>query len=119
MCVKSNRPYDYIDGVKIDVDNPDHQQVIIKRNKKLKNALDSSHYLPDLIRYETVHFNFDWKCPACGKVNEYQNEVNDLCDIDVNVSLVDYVGSLECCCGFSFKKTLEENYIGVKGSNNA
>lgn len=60
------RPFDFIHGEKVDVNNPEHQKVIIDRNNKLQKALNLG-----LLDFNTsIRLEVELECPKCGSENE-------------------------------------------------
>ncbi len=94
------RPFDYINGNKIDVNNPEHQEVILHRNRKLESAKKIGLIIGDTKVKVTV--TVELECPRCGTTLE--NESDYLDPYEVQEEVIDVLPQkLKCgCCKSKF-----------------
>lgn len=95
------RPFDYINGKKIDVNNPEHQSIIIKRNKNLEAIVSNEFQLDELTNEVDLSFKTD--CPKCGTKIHYETTI----DIDWRLiqNIADHVEDINCTsCNFKYVK---------------
>ncbi|MBT0607610.1 hypothetical protein [Aequorivita echinoideorum] len=96
------RPFDTINGEKVDFNNPEHVKIILERNKRLEN-LSSKHFeLYNLKPKLTV--NIEFECPACGYLIEKDNEIDP---DDMEEPISEHFTGFSCkCCGVKIGKIL-------------
>lgn len=58
-------PFNYVNGEKIDLQNPKHRDEVINRNKKLQSAIENGIGLDDFIKI-TIDTNLETTCLKCG-----------------------------------------------------
>lgn len=96
-----NRPFDYVDGSPVNLNNELHVKEVISRNKKLQYFLDSK---PELFELEpTIRISVVVDCPRCG------GEMSQDISIDEEDSnfIEDHITHIKCeTCKAAFHKSL-------------
>lgn len=78
-----NRPFDFIDGKKLDINNQSHRDIVIKRNKELQKALDEGVFIFESNNVKIkVITRVTIDCLVCGSAIDEENVENfeDVCD---------------------------------------
>lgn len=76
-----SRPFDFIEGKKVDLNNQQHRDVIIQRNKELQKAIDEgiSIFETNNLKVKIIS-RVEITCYVCGSHIE-EDDVNDLDDV--------------------------------------
>lgn len=74
------RPFDLIDGKKIDLNNQSHRNIVIQRNKTLQKALEEGICILDKIVNIKVITRVTIDCLVCGSTIDEDN-VEDFKDV--------------------------------------
>lgn len=75
-----SKPFDFIDGKKVDLNNQLHRDIIIQRNKKLQKGIDEGIYIFDSKDLKIkIIARVEIDCLVCGSHVE-EDEDNDIDD---------------------------------------
>lgn len=100
------RPFDTINGEKVDFNNPDHIKVILDRNKKLEYFASNKFELHELGPRITISVEF--KCPSCGATVEEDFRNGNADNLDE--PLIDHILDFKCnCCQTKFVRPIFES----------
>lgn len=96
----SRRPFDYINGLPVNLKNDEHVKEVIARNNKLKYFLASSQELFELDPNIKISVTVD--CPSCG--GEMSQDVS--IHVDDSEIIEDHITHIKCeICKAAFNKT--------------
>lgn len=109
------RPFDLIDGKKIDLSIQSHRDEVVKRNKALEKAIKNGIEFYDC--RVKISLNVKLNCPVCGF--DAEGEVED--DYDGYFEIEKFIPTIECSCcktKFYYSKIDDTYDLKIKSTNN-
>ena len=102
----SHRPYNFINGEKVNLKNEDHVKVVLDRNKKLARFHNSKFDLFEIEPEITISVKIE--CPCCGS-DMTQDITIDSEDSEI---IEDHITSVKCdTCKASVSKLLQGHFL--------